>query len=270
LCLNIINKSLNNRYFGDLINNFFINCRNSINFIKCNLKLYWSLLELSYSSFDKYNLNLLINLNLNKEIFYFRYKNIILFCADIKKKEVLEFIFKNFILYFLYYYLQFYFFFCTLINLKVNNFIFFGYIFYLKNNKLKIKLDNFEILKLLIYYNFLQIHEKKLKIKISKFLLSFSILYILNYFFNIWLELLFYYRNLNIKSLLKYKQFLLKNCLLTIFLKLKKKQKIINLLYLKNIFNLRINKINNKKLNNYVLKNNKLNFKNIFNENLLK
>src|SRR5690606_11528226 len=125
-------------------------------------------LELSYNLLDKYILILLKNFKLSEEVSYTRYNNILFFCTFYRTKDFLNFIFKNFILYYLYYCLQLYLYYYIELDFKVNYLKIFGYIFFLLKDKIKIKLDNYKIVKLLSYYNLLQIIEKKIFIKISQ------------------------------------------------------------------------------------------------------
>lgn len=268
LCLNLIKKSIQNfedSYFILILKNFFFNCQLSIDFIKKNIILYFNLLELNYKLVDNFIVVLFKYLEINTEIFYIRVKNVILFCYNNNIKLFFNFLFNNFILLFLYYFLKIYFTFCSFVDLNIKNLIFLNFlIFNNKNNKIDIKPSKFELSKILLFYNFIKIHNKKIIIKAANYLLNYSINRILNYFLNIWVELNYYFKFKKYKNLNFFRLILYNSSFFTINLKLKKQKKILNYTNFKKIFKLNYYKINHTKLNNkilkkYILNNNKLN-----------
>ena len=271
-CLTLIKKEVNDSFFFKVIKNFFFNCDLSILFIKKNIKLYWKLLDLTYSNFDYYINNLINKFNLTTSFYYVRYKNILLICFN--DKSFFQFLLKRFILLFLYYFLNLYFFFCMIYNLIQHKIEFFNYVIYKKEKNLKFKSSIIFFIKLFFFYNFLQKENTKLVIKPANYLLNLSLIRIFNYFFNIWNEIYYSLKFLKNDNLKIFNKIIYKACFLTMFLKLKKKNKNIKFNKFKKIFKFKYNNnkyyIKNKKLTFYLLNYTDINLKIFLNKHFKK
>jgi len=258
-----ISNIITDNYFIFIIKDFLINCKVSLYFIKIHFNLYLNLINFNYLLFDKFIININEKFFLKKKFFYIRYLNIFLIGFDFYLYNIVIFLIKNCILYFLYYILNLYLFICFLYDLTKQKIEFFNYILYIEKNKLVIKIATLAILRLFFLNSFIQIKKNKISIIPVKYLLSLSVIKIYNYFFNILYELYYYYFFFK-KQINKYIYIIKKACFLTINLKIKNKNKFFKFYLFKKLFKFQIiNKKNNnykkKYLNNYLIKNNNFN-----------
>lgn len=278
LCLSLIQKSTGNSLFFKIIENFFLNCELSFWFIKKNIQLYLNLLELTYNKFDNFIYNLINYFSLKAKLYYMRYMNVVLICSTEATVELVQFILKNFIFFFMYYVFKIYFFLIIIINFNKQPLDYLNYLICKEKNKIVIQPSLFSFIKLLFFYKFAQKENGKIIVKAANYLLFLPIVRIFNYFFNIWINIYYYYKFKNKINLNYFCKIIAKACFLTIFLKLKNKNRMFNYKQFKKIFIFKynyknINIINKKILNLYILNQNKLNinhFANKYKQNLRK